>query len=326
MLERLARSIICRRIPAPIRVLYYLIKPAIPRGLQLGLRRRRSRYLLSANHFSWPIDPPAAAKPKDWPGWPQGKKFALVLTHDVEGLKGLQDVQKIVAMEKELGFRSSFNFVGGDYEVPENLRHGLQLNGFEVGVHGLHHDGMLFATRRVFRKHMQGIKNCLEEWEAVGFRSPSMHQKLEWIHDLDLLYDSSTFDTDPFEPQPDAVKTIFPLWIVNEDKSHAFVELPYTIPQDFTLFILLGLKDIDIWKQKLEWVSDNGGMALLNTHPDYMCWDGKKSSGEEYPAQYYRELLEHVLSRYSGRYWHALPREVSSYFASSVPSDLARPA
>jgi len=33
-------------------------------------------------------------------------------------------------------------------------------------------------------------------------------------------------------------------------------------------------KNIDIWKRKLEWVAENGGMPLVNTHPDYMNFDG----------------------------------------------------
>ena len=40
------------------------------------------------------------------------------------------------------------------------------------------------------------------------------------------------------------------------------------------LFILMKEKNIDIWKQKLDWISEHSGMALLNTHPDYMNFDG----------------------------------------------------
>ena len=34
------------------------------------------------------------------------------------------------------------------------------------------------------------------------------------------------------------------------------------------LFILMREKNIDIWKQKLDWIAKHGGMALVNTHPD----------------------------------------------------------
>ena len=38
----------------------------------------------------WPIDKNAGKPPEGWTGWPDGKKFALVLTHDVETAEGLR--------------------------------------------------------------------------------------------------------------------------------------------------------------------------------------------------------------------------------------------
>ena len=78
----------------------------------------------------------------------------------------------------------------------------------------------------------------------------------------------STFDTDPFEPQQDPVNSIFPLWIKNNvaspgGLSKGYVELPYTLAQDFTLFVLMKEQNIDIWKKKLDWIVQKGGMALF---------------------------------------------------------------
>ncbi len=42
------------------------------------------------------------------------------------------------------------------------------------------------------------------------------------------------------------------------------------------LVILMQEKNIDIWKQKLDWISEHSGMALLNTHPDYIDFEKKK--------------------------------------------------
>ena len=108
----------------------------------------------------------------------------------------------------------------------------------------------------------------------MGFRSPCMYHNLDWLHDLHIKYDASTFDTDPFEPQPDGVCTIFPFQVKDDRQDKGYVELPYTLPQDFTLFIILREESIDIWKKKLAWIAENGGMALLNTHPDYMSFKG----------------------------------------------------
>ena len=110
----------------------------------------------------------------------------------------------------------------------------------------------------------QRINQVLKEWDAVGFRSGYMLRNLEWISDLDIAYDASTFDTDPFEPQPDGVNTIFPFWDRSSDKRKGYVELPYTMAQDSTLFLILREKGIELWKRKLDWIAEHQGMALLN--------------------------------------------------------------
>jgi hypothetical protein len=144
-----------------------------------------------------------------------------------------------------------------------------------------------------------------------------MHHNLAWLHALNISYDMSTFDTDPFEPQPDGVNTIFPFWVQepgsdNEGAERGYAELPYTLAQDFTLFVLLQETTIDLWKRKLDWIAERGGMALLNTHPDYMAFDGQGSK-YQYPASYYREFLSYVSSAYKNKFWTALPEEVASY-------------
>jgi len=72
-------------------------------------------------------------------------------------------------------------------------------------------------------------------------------------------------------------------------------------------------KTIDLWKKKLDWILEKGGMALVNTHPDYMCFGNGRPGLEEYPVRLYEQLLEYVKERYEGRYWHALPRDVARY-------------
>ncbi len=127
--------------------------------------------------------------------------------------QGQERCQQLKELEMKHGFRSSFNFVPRRYEVSADLRRCLAEAGFEVGVHGLYHDGKYYDSREIFRNRAVHINNYLREWEAVGFRSPSMQHNLEWIHDLNIEYDASTFDTDPFEPQSDGVRTIFPFLV-----------------------------------------------------------------------------------------------------------------
>jgi hypothetical protein len=296
--------------------IFYTIKPLIPRRLQLYLRRQIAQYKRKKYNHIWPIDPDAGKPPKGWKGWPDNKKFALVLTHDVDTKKGHDRCYNLMELEEKLGFCSSFNFVPERYSVSKGLRNDLIDKGFEVGVHGLKHDGKLFSNKEVFQKRAIKINQYLKDYNAVGFRSPAMHNNLEWLHELNLEYDASTFDTDPFEPQSDGVGTIFPFWVQGASNQRGYVELPYSLPQDFTLFIIMEEKTTKIWKEKLAWIVEKGGMALFNTHPDYMNFSGRKSTVEEYPAEYYAEFLEYIKRRYEGQYWHVLPMEISSFFKS----------
>jgi hypothetical protein len=294
---------------------YYILKPLIPRRVQIALRRQViSRKRRHYTHV-WPILEQAGKSPKGWPGWPDRKQFALVLTHDVDTFRGHERCYDLMKIEVDLGFRSAFNFVPERYNVSSKLRADLVNNGFEVGVHGLNHDGKLFRSRKIFNQRCDKINHYLKAWNAVGFRSPAMHHNLEWIHDLNIEYDMSTFDVDPFEPQSDGVKTIFPFQVTNGSNGAGYVELPYTLPQDFTLFILMQELDISIWQQKLDWIASQGGMALLNTHPDYMQFSTDKLEEEVYTADLYREFLEHLRRQYEGLYWHVRPCDLAAYIS-----------
>ncbi len=296
--------------------LYYQLKPVIPRSVQIALRRmviQRKRRLCGN---VWPIDEKAAKAPEGWTGWPDGKKFALVLMHDVDTEKGHEKCLDLAQIDERMDFRSSFNFVPERYHVSSEVRRILIEKEFEVGVHGLRHDGKLFSSRETFQKQAVRINHYLKDWQSVGFVSPSMHRNLDWIHDLNVEYDASTFDTDPFEPQPDGMGRIFPFWVNGNSTQKGYVELPYTLPQDFTLFVIMNEKNINIWKQKLDWIAQHGGMALLITHPDYMSFNGKKPGLEEYPAEYYDELLRYLKSKYGEQFWNVLPKEITNFWKS----------
>lgn len=297
---------------------YYFLKPAIPWAIRIRIRRFIANRWLRQSRDSWPILPSAARPPEGWASWPNGKKFAFVITHDVEGARGLAQCGKLAELDKALGVRASFNFVPeAEYRVPDSLRADLEGDGFEVGVHDLYHDGSLYRSFRQFEKQAPRINQYLKVWKASGFRSGHMFHNLDWLHRLDLLYDSSTFDIDPFEPQPDGVGTIFPFW-VQCDGSKGYVELPYTLPQDATLFVLLKEKTIDLWTKKLDWVASHGGMALLIVHPDYISFNGKPASSE-YPVDLYERLLKYVITRYGDSCWYALPREIAAFVAQNKP-------
>lgn len=300
--------------------LFYILKPIIPRFVQIFLRRKLVVRQKEKYKDVWPILEKAGEKPKGWPGWANNKKFSVVLTHDVETQSGHDKCIHLMKLEKNLGFCSSFNFVPERYNVSESLRNELTLNGFEVGVHGLNHDGKLFSNENIFRKRAKKINRYIKEWNSVGFRAPAMHHNLEWIKQLEVKYDLSTFDTDPFEPQSDGVNTIFPFWVADNGNGNGYWELPYTLVQDFTLLVLLR-EDIDIWKEKVDWIVKKGGMVLVNVHPDYVNFSENKNGLEEFSKSRYVDLLTYVESKYEGEYWNPLPKELAAYLENRFPKN-----
>ena len=307
------------------RRIYYLLKPIIPWSVRMAMRQWRGRRIQARCKKIWPIDESAGQVPSGWPGWPEGKQFAFVLTHDVEGPKGCNRVRQLMEVEARLGFRSSLNFVPeGTYRVPAALREELTKNGFEVGVHDLNHDGKLYTSHAVFSEKARRINHYLKEWDAVGFRSAFMFHNLEWLREIELLYDASTFDTDPFEPQPDGAGTIFPFFVAGKNGAKGYVELPYSLVQDSTLFFVLKERSIETWEKKLDWIAARGGMALLNAHPDYISFSAETGAAGEFPVTFYEELLTYVRNRYQGRCWHALPRTVAEWYQQHRGESLSK--
>jgi hypothetical protein len=303
---------------------YYFLKPAIPQALRFALRHSYALPLKWAFAGSWPVRQASCEAPRGWTGWPHGKSFAFVLTHDVESRKGLERCRQLADLEMRLGFRSAFNFVPeGEYTTPRPLRSFLEDHGFEIGVHDLHHDGKLYTSYRAFKEQARRINQYLKAWNAVGFRSGFMRHNLEWLRDLNIEYDASTFEHDPFEPQPDGMRTIFPFRVERRDGS-SYVELPYTLAQDSTMFLVLRETTTDLWKRKVDWIARHGGMALVIVHPDYMAF-GDSRSAAEYRAGLYVEFLTYVREQHGDVAWFARPRDVADHVRHRIEPPAAAP-
>jgi hypothetical protein len=298
---------------------YYLVRPALPRRLQLRLRRAFTRVQARSSFPNWPAEESLhalyawlfglltelAGRPVPFiDPWPGGKSWALVLTHDVETDFGCHNLDLLRAPERQLGYRSSWNFVPLRYRVADDTISALQAEGCEVGVHGLLHDGRDLGSRRLLAKRLPGIREYANRWHAAGFRSPATQRRWEWMPRLGFDYDSSYSDTDPYEPQPGGCCSYLPYF--NENT----VELPITLPQDHTLFSILQHPDAEVWIQKAEFLRERGAMVLLLTHPDY-AHDPRVAEG-------YRSLLDRF--RLDDSVWHALPREVAAWWRQRASS------
>ncbi len=243
--------------------------------------------------------------------YPDGARSALVLTHDVEEEEGFNYIPKILDLEEGLGLRSSWNIVPYKYKIDEGIIREIQSRGFEIGIHGYNHDGKLYFSEKIFNERVPYINSAIKKYGAVGFRSPMVHRNLTWLQRLDVEYDASCFDYDAFQPFSGGTKSIWP-FIAGK-----FVELPYTIPQDHTLFYSLKQINPNLWIEKTKWVYDNFGTILVLTHPDYLINKEHLSVYTEY-LQYLKGL---------DSVWHGLPRELAARWKMlfSPKNDLSNP-
>ena len=305
-------------LPQPLLSLYYAVKPVIPAGVRDRLRRRMARRAEdSARFLEWPSDQSldqlqrfmlrliliASGRQElrfAW-FWPDGRPWATVLTHDVETADGLAHIPHVVQMESGRGVRSSFNLVPLGYEVPGSLLRSLRDDGFEIGVHGYTHDGLLFSNWPTFLERVLTINECGRQWDASGFRSPATYRNPEWFHLLGFEYDSSMTDTAPYEPQPGGCASLFPFPIGN------LIELPMTLPQDHTLFGLLGQTDSETWLTKLNQIRDANGMACVLTHPD----PARGYIGLAENEAHYADLVDAVVGSEA---WVPLPRDLARWW------------
>ncbi|OFY35902.1 MAG: hypothetical protein A2X01_00920 [Bacteroidetes bacterium GWF2_35_48] len=231
--------------------------------------------------------------------YPNQTTSAIVLTHDVETQIGFDYIPKVIELEQKYGFKASWNLVPYKYKITDDILKIIRNAGHEIGIHGYNHDGKLYFSKEIFDYRVKYINEAIEKYGAVGFRSPMVHRNLEWLQQLNIQYDASCFDYDPYQPFPGGTGCIWPF------KAGKLIELPYTLPQDHVLFYVLKQKNIDIWKNKTNWLIQNHGMILALIHPDYLLEKNHLKLYEEFLA-----FLKEIPNT-----WHCLPKEITEYFA-----------
>jgi hypothetical protein len=301
---------------------YYRVRPLLPRRVQIALRRQLARVQARTAFPRWPIETAAhdlydfvlgllaevAGEAVPWLApWPEPFRWALVLTHDVELQKGCDNVALLRDIELAHDLRSAWNFVPRRYETPDATVRDLTERGFEIGVHGLYHDGRDLESRELLLERLPAMHDAARRWGATGFRAPATHRGWDLMPLLGFEYDSSYLDTDPFEPQGGGSCTWWPFPIGD------LVELPITLLMDHTLFVILR-RDEGVWADKTRFLRERGGMALLLTHPDYMLDRDRL------------DVYDRYLATFAGdeTMWAALPRDVAAWWRRRAASSIER--
>lgn len=203
------------------------------------------------------------------PFWPQNKKYALVLTHDVDTRKGLDNITRLSSLEEKYSLNSTWFLVSNYYPLDEKLLKKLKEKKHEIACHGYIHDNKLaYLSKEEILFRLKQSLVSLKDYGIKGFRSPSLITSPRLNQELSKFfsYDSSTADVEifPVDSNISGCCTVFP-FIKNN-----LVEIPITIPMDCSL-IFLGYSPkeiLKIWIEKLKYIKKLGGAAILNTHPE----------------------------------------------------------
>jgi hypothetical protein len=301
-----------------VRGVYYFLRPMLPVFVRKHLQRAYLRGWETVPFPSWPVDTTVEAVfecllkweleelgrdriPFIW-FWPDGARSCAIMTHDVETTKGLRFCEKLMDLNDSFRIKSSFQVVPEKrYKVPDLLLKEIRDRGFEVNVHDLNHDGLLFSDYEEFLRRAEKINKYKLKFQAEGFRSAVLYRNVDWYHALDFAYDMSIPNVAHLDPQRGGCCTVFPFFIGRT------VELPVTTTQDYPLFHILRDYSIDLWKRQTEIIQAKHGLMSFIIHPDYIRND--KARGV------YRDLLSHLSElRESRKTWIAIPKEVSSWW------------
>lgn len=297
-----------RRVPAPLR------------NLVRNLLSRRAAARLDEGYPAWPADPSVevlrrihltarrAVEPalEPAPFWPDGKRFALALTHDVDSGPGLELAREIAAEEAEQGHRSCWYLVGGDYRLDPAAVADLRAAGGELGLHGSHHDNRIaFLADGAAEAELDACRATIDGLGMRGFRSPSMLRTPRLYAALEgrFDYDSSMPDTGLL-PERNGCGTVFPF-------AHgSLTVLPLTLPPDGQL-LGRGLEPAQVlasWIDKAEWIAGVRGVAVQLTHPE------PGFSAEPAMREAHRAFMRWVSAR--DDVWAATPAEIVDHWTA----------
>jgi len=235
-----------------------------------------------------------------------GKKYACIITHDVDTRKGLQKAKHLKKLEEKYDVPSAWYLPSKHYKLdPETVKE--LANHGEIGAHDTRHDGKLAQRpRQKLVKRLREAKQTLEKivnCSVDGFRAPLLQHNVDIIRalgDAGYTYDTSIPTWEPKHPytmNPHGIGTVNPM------KMNKIVEIPITLPQDHQMLHVLGMTSegaVRVWIDLMRVVKDVGGICTILVHPDYELADLDGLNA-------YEELLNAVAI---GEAWVTTPKEL----------------
>lgn len=298
--------------------MYYFFRPLLPNAVRKHLKKVHLRGWQEFPFPHWPVDrtvddvfervlllllksQAVDRIPFIW-FWPDGASSCAVMTHDVETASGMDSCASLMDLNDSFGIKASFQIVPESrYDVTSVFLASIWERGFEVAVHDLNHDGLLFRDREQFLERVVKINSYGEQFGASGFRAAVLYRNQMWYDALKFSYDMSVPNVAHLDPQHGGCCTIMPYFIGQ------VLELPVTTTQDYFLFHILNDYSIDLWKQQTNLIMEKHGLISFIVHPDYTTAPRER--------QVYEALLNHLaLLREEKGVWIPTPGEANRWW------------
>jgi hypothetical protein len=301
-----------------IRNIYYLLRPVLPSFIRTRLQRAYLEGWQNLAFPHWPVDTTVEtlceqlimlslqAKRSDripfiW-FWPDGARSCVTLTHDVETDKGMDFCHELMRIDESFGFKAAIQVVPeSKYTICNAFIENIHKSGFELNIQDLNHDGNLFRDEQEFRKRARRINEYAKGYRARGFRAAVLYRNMDWLNELQFSFDMSVPNVAHLDPQRGGCCTVMPYFVGN------ILEIPVTTTQDYTLFNILNVYSLDLWKAQTELITKKHGLVSFIVHPDYVI---EKRARRSYEALL--KFLKHMDE--SRGVWFALPSEIDDWW------------
>lgn len=281
-------------------------------------RRRQDKWAI---YPQFPLDLSAdfMADLLNVPSFRFNDRTPVLLTHDIDSVEGLENLEKIfIPAEQSLGVTSTSFVVPQAYPFLDKQLEAITNAGGEIGVHGYDHSNRTpYLEKAEMRKRIEKGYEALSDFNPIGYRSPSLCRTRALMNELSdfYQYDSSIATAGGLFPTPNnGCASARPY------KIGAVWELPLSMPRDGSL-LFLGFdpaRILDLWKDCALRIRKSGGVVVLLTHCE------KRFTGNPPMLHAYVSLLDFLQSNGGFVFLNAssLIKEMRDVGADNANNDL----
>jgi len=210
------------------------------------------------------------------PFWPGGKRYAVTFNADIDTNYVYRRPAALDGLRRRLdraGVPCAWMAVGRYVDEGRSLLAELHGSGDEIGCHGMYHDHKLaFLEPAAIRGRLLRVRELLQEFGPVGFRSPSYLRSRSLYEALDgaLEYDMSMHDAiehrSGVSRAHHGCATCFAFRIDGTD----VMEIPTTVSEDWNLELrgCSAVEALSVQMTELDRIRETGGVANVCIHPE----------------------------------------------------------